>query len=102
MITQHFSLPENIFLSQYSAEFLRNINDHFKDNVDVKFCPHGTLLLASEKYADKLEHNVILQKEHGIRNTLLTVEEIQSRYPWVNTSGIKLGEHYNYNMIIRL
>lgn len=85
-------MPENILLSQYSAEFLRNIKDHFKANINVKFQPCGSLLLASDKYADKLEHNVVLQREHGINNILLTVDEIKNRYPWINTSDVKLGK----------
>ncbi|XP_026487398.2 FAD-dependent oxidoreductase domain-containing protein 1 [Vanessa tameamea] len=91
IITQHYSLPENIYLSQYSADFLRNIKQNLKEDVDIEFKPHGTLILASEKYASKLEENVSLQKEFGISSKILTVEEIERLYPWINTSDIKLG-----------
>lgn len=92
-------MAENILLSKYSAEFLRNIKDHFKANIDIKFYPQGSLLLASDKYADKLEHNIALQREHGINNRLLTVDEINNKYPWVNTSDIKLGKPFCYYLI---
>ncbi|XP_050361785.1 FAD-dependent oxidoreductase domain-containing protein 1 [Nymphalis io] len=91
ILTQHYSLPENIYLSQYSADFLRNIKNNLKEDVDLQFKPHGTLTLASEKYASNLEENVSLLKEYGISNKLLTAEEIQRMYPWINTSDIKLG-----------
>ncbi|CAH2104779.1 unnamed protein product [Euphydryas editha] len=90
-ITQHYSLPENIYLSQYSAEFLRNVKTHLNENVDIEYSPHGTLILASEKYAHKLEENVALQREYGVKNKILTGEEIQKMYPWLKTSDIKLG-----------
>ncbi|XP_045762149.1 FAD-dependent oxidoreductase domain-containing protein 1-like [Maniola jurtina] len=91
VLTQHFSLAENIYLSQFSAEFFRNIKEYLGDNVDLQYCPIGQLLLASDKYVEKLEQNVDAQKDYGIRSKLLTVQEIQDRYPWINTSDIKLG-----------
>ncbi|CAH2243105.1 FAD-dependent oxidoreductase domain-containing protein 1-like [Pararge aegeria] len=91
IMTQHFTLPENIYLSQFSAEFFRNIKEHLGDDIDIEYCPLGQLLLASDKYVEKLEQNVNAQNDYGIRNKLLTVEEIQRRYPWINTSDVKLG-----------
>ncbi|XP_032529975.2 FAD-dependent oxidoreductase domain-containing protein 1-like [Danaus plexippus] len=91
VLSQHYSLLENIYLSQYSGEFLRNIKEHLVEGIDIQFYPHGYLTLASEKYANKLENNMSLLKESGINNKLLTVEEIQRAYPWIDTTGIKLG-----------
>ncbi|KAG6446280.1 FAD-dependent oxidoreductase domain-containing protein 1 [Manduca sexta] len=90
-LTQHFSLPENILLSQHSAEFLRNIKQNVNNNVDIQYFPTGSLVLASEQYADKLEHNVAIQKEHGLRNELLSPNELKSKFPWLNVSDVKLG-----------
>lgn len=51
-------------------------------------------MLASEKYAHKLEENVAMQREYGVKNKILTGEEIQKMYPWLKTSDIKLGTFY--------
>lgn len=56
-------------------------------------------MLASEKYAHKLEENVAMQREYGVKNKILTGEEIQKIYPWLKTSDIKLGTFY-FNIII--
>ncbi|XP_049888086.1 FAD-dependent oxidoreductase domain-containing protein 1-like [Pectinophora gossypiella] len=90
-ITQHYSLPENMYLAQYGAEFLRNAKQNLGNNVDIKYCPHGHLVLASEKYAGQLEENVNIQKEYGVKSQLLTVADIKKRYPWINTQDVKLG-----------
>ncbi|RVE42255.1 hypothetical protein evm_013097 [Chilo suppressalis] len=90
-LTQHFSLPENIYLSQYSAEFFRNIKEHLGNDVDLQYQPHNNLVLACEKYAEKLEKNVALQAEYGLHNKLISSEDLKHRYPWLNTHDIKLG-----------
>lgn len=92
LITQHFTLPENIKLSQYSAEFLRNVKENLGDDVNLEYHPCNSLVLASDKYAEKLEHNVMLQKEFGLKNNLLSTEDINKRFPWINTHDIKLGK----------
>lgn len=91
-LTQHFSLPENIQLSQFSAEYFRNIKEHLTSDVDLQYIPTGSIVLASEKYADKMEYNVTLQKEQGSRIELLQTEDIKQRYPWLNTNDVKLGK----------
>ncbi|XP_047987213.1 FAD-dependent oxidoreductase domain-containing protein 1-like [Leguminivora glycinivorella] len=90
-LTQHFSSPENIHLSQHSAEFLRNVKDNLGPNVDLKYVPKGQLLLACEEHAEKLEQNVNIQREYGIRNELLSTKEIKNKFPWINTDDVKLG-----------
>ncbi|XP_063838810.1 FAD-dependent oxidoreductase domain-containing protein 1 [Ostrinia nubilalis] len=90
-LTQHFTLPENINLSQYGAEFLRNIKENLGHDVDIEFYPCNSLVLASEKYAEKLESNVTVQKECGLKNDLLSIEDIKKRFPWINTHDVKLG-----------
>ncbi|CAH0749070.1 unnamed protein product [Diatraea saccharalis] len=90
-LSQHFSLPENIYLSQFSAEFLRKIKQHLGNNANIKYQPHKNLILACEKYAETMEKNVTLQAEYGIQNKLITPNNIKQRYPWLNTHDIKLG-----------
>lgn len=96
-IRQQFSLEENIRMSLFGAEFLRNIRQHLSveghDPPDVQFTPYGYLLLATEKGAQQLEENARLQRKLGAKNELLTAEKLKQRFPWLNTSGIALGCH---------
>lgn len=91
-LKQHYSLPENLHLAQNTAEFLRNIKENLGNDVCIDYHPTGSLVLASEKYAEKLEHNVKLQNEFGLKNELLTPETIRDKFPWINTDDIKLGK----------
>lgn len=65
-LRQQFSLEENIKMSLFGAEFLRNIRQHLSveghDPPDVQFTPCGYLFLATEKGAQQLEENANLQK----------------------------------------
>lgn len=79
-------------MSQHSAEFLRNSKEHLGPLVDLKYIPSGHLLLACEQHAEKLEQNVSIQREFGIRNELLSPKEIKNKFPWINTEDIKLGK----------
>ncbi|KAB1255022.1 FAD-dependent oxidoreductase domain-containing protein 1 [Camelus dromedarius] len=71
-IRQQFSLPENIQLSLFSVEFLRNINEYLAvvddPPLDLQFNPSGYLFLASEKGAATMENNVkvqsLIKEEH--------------------------------------
>ncbi|XP_045510879.1 FAD-dependent oxidoreductase domain-containing protein 1-like [Colias croceus] len=91
IISHHFSLPENILLSKFSADFIRNTKEHLGTNVNVRFQPHGYLVLASDNYCDLLERNVSVLKEYAIKNELLSPEQIKKKYPWINVSDVKLG-----------
>jgi len=96
-IRQQFSLEENIRMSLFGAEFLRNIKQHLSveghDPPDVQFTPYGYLLLATEKGAQQLEENACLQRKLGAKNELLTAEKLKQKFPWLNTDGIALGCH---------
>lgn len=92
-IRQQFSLVENIQMSLYGADFLRNIKEHLGNDVDVNFTPHGYLTLASGEGAEILKRNSRLQNELGARNELLTAKRLKEKFPWLNTDGIELGCH---------
>jgi len=67
-IRQQFSIEENIRLSSYSMEFLRNIGSLLKvpgeDAPDVQFVEQGYLILAGEQGASIMEENHKLQRYH--------------------------------------
>ena len=60
-LRQQFSLPENIEMSLFGADFLRNAGRllHVEGAVtpDVNFQPHGYLFLASEEGVDTMREN---------------------------------------------
>ena len=65
-IRQQFSLEENIKMSLFGADFLRNIKKYLTvegdSPPDVCFTPYGYLFLATEKGAEQLEANSRFQK----------------------------------------
>uniref|UniRef100_A0A8D8YB22 FAD-dependent oxidoreductase domain-containing protein 1 n=1 Tax=Cacopsylla melanoneura TaxID=428564 RepID=A0A8D8YB22_9HEMI len=96
-IHHQYSLPENIEISTFGAEYLRNIklNCHLlgegEEVSDVHYTPSGYLFCAGENEAATMEENHEVQKELGVNNVLLTPPQIQARFPWLNTEGITLA-----------
>ncbi|XP_015354498.1 FAD-dependent oxidoreductase domain-containing protein 1 isoform X1 [Marmota marmota marmota] len=96
-IRQQFSLPENVHLSLFSVDFLRNINEYLavvdSPPVDLQFNPSGYLLLASEKGASTLENRVKMQRQEGAKVCLMSPEQLQNKFPWMNTKGVALASY---------
>lgn len=92
-LRQQFSLEENIQMSLYAADFIRNIKEHLDDDVELNFTPHGYLMMASEAGAETLSQNSELQNKMGAKNELLTAKQLKQKFPWLNTDGIALGCH---------
>ncbi|XP_060536227.1 FAD-dependent oxidoreductase domain-containing protein 1-like [Cylas formicarius] len=90
-LRQQFSLPENIQMSLYGAEFIRTLKKRFGPNAEVNFTPHGYLVLASENGAEQLVNNSKLQNELGAMNILLNRDMIKERFPWMNVTDVELG-----------
>ncbi|XP_053547515.1 FAD-dependent oxidoreductase domain-containing protein 1 [Bombina bombina] len=96
-IRQQFSLPENILMSLYSAQFLRTINEHLgvanEDPIDIQYNPSGYLFLASQDGATTLEQNYKIQREIGAQVSLMSPEQLKKKFPWVNTDGVALASY---------
>lgn len=96
-IRQQFSLPENIQLSLFSVDFLRNINEYLavvsEPPLDIQFNPSGYLLLASEKGAAVMENNVKVQRQEGAKVCLMSPEQLRNKFPWINTDGVALASY---------
>ncbi|XP_060830755.1 FAD-dependent oxidoreductase domain-containing protein 1-like [Bombus pascuorum] len=94
-LRQQFSLKENIEMSLFGAEFLRNINEYLgiqgEPAIDPYFHPYGYLTLASERTAGILIENSKLQNFLGAKNIILSAAKLKSMFPWINTEGIELG-----------
>ncbi|XP_014672781.1 PREDICTED: FAD-dependent oxidoreductase domain-containing protein 1-like [Priapulus caudatus] len=96
-IRQQFSSPENIQMSMFSADFLRNIRKHLSvldsDPPDIQFNPQGYLFLASEAGVQTLQENHTIQKEHGAKVVLLNESQLKSKWPWLHTDGVVMGSY---------
>jgi len=94
-LRQQFSLAENIEMSLYGADFLREskqlLSIDGKEAPDVQFHPHGYLFLASKTGAEQLMVNHKLQTELGAKVQLLTPTRLKKRFPWISTENVELG-----------
>ncbi|XP_063167528.1 FAD-dependent oxidoreductase domain-containing protein 1 [Candoia aspera] len=96
-IRQQFSVVENIWMSSFSAYFLRLINDYLgvvgEPPIDIQFNPSGYLFLASENEAAILEENVNIQRKEGVAVSLLSPAQLKKKFPWLNTDGVALASY---------
>ena len=92
---QQFSEPLNIKISQFAADFVKNIREHMGGDTrvpELKIRSFGYMYLAEdEQFAATLKQNHKVQLSQGAETELLHPEEIASRYPFYNTEDIVLG-----------
>lgn len=92
---QQFSNTLNVQISQFAADFVKNLRARMGDddrvpNVDIQ--NYGYLYLAdNEGFAQTLRDNQRIQRDAGAETELLTAEEIAARYPFYNVDDILLG-----------
>ncbi|KAJ8300954.1 hypothetical protein KUTeg_022473 [Tegillarca granosa] len=68
-IRHQFTLPENVQMSMFTTEFLRNIRENLKDDddpPDVQFNHQGYLFLVPPNKAEDLSECVKMQRELGL------------------------------------
>lgn len=93
-IRQQFSTPENIAISLFGIEFLRNIGDFLEVEGEVPAIglkEGGYLFLATEAGREVLARNHQLQIEMGADNVLLTPTGLKERFPWLNVEDLAAG-----------
>eukprot|EP00980_Cylindrotheca_fusiformis_P011041 scaffold2535_cov126-Cylindrotheca_fusiformis.AAC.3 len=96
-IRQHFSLEENVRMSLYGLDFLRNADSLLatpnNPPVDVQLQEHGYLFLAStDKGVMQMKENNQAQKRAGCDTTVLMApNELKQKFPWLNVSDVLLG-----------
>ncbi len=94
-IRQQFSTGLNIRLSQFTADFIKDLRanmggDPRVPNLDIQ--NFGYLYLAdTDAAADTLRANQQVQLAAGAETRLLTPEEIAADYPFYDLDGIVLG-----------
>jgi FAD-dependent oxidoreductase domain-containing protein 1 len=104
-IRQQFSLPENIMICMYGAEFIKDPS-HFKipsssgedEIIDIQFHENGYLFLADEKNRQVLLNN--LKTQHSCGATWiekLEKEALLQEFPWLNIENIDIGTYGRKN-----
>lgn len=92
---QQFSNQLNVQISQFAADFVKNLRARMGDdervpNVDIQ--NYGYLYLAdNEDFAQTLRDNQKVQLAADAETELLTAEDIAARYPFYNVGDILLG-----------
>jgi glycine/D-amino acid oxidase-like deaminating enzyme len=93
-IRQQFSTPVNIALSQAGVDFLRRAHEELAvgdERPALGFVEAGYLYLATPRGAATLSALNALQRAHGADVQLLDTAALATRWPWLATHGLALG-----------
>lgn len=93
-IRHQFSTPENIRMSQFGTDFIRNIGHHLAvdgDSPDVGFHEGGYLFLATPAGRGIMESNHRVQRSLGVDVALLEPAQLRARFPWLATDDLVAG-----------
>ena len=92
---QQFSTELNVRISQFAADFVKNLRTYMGDDsrvpeLDIR--SFGYMYLAdTEGFADILRENLAVQNAAGAATKLMTPDEITRDYPFYNVDDIVLG-----------
>lgn len=92
-IRQQFSFPENIRMSLFGLDFLRNIKERFGPEADISLYEGGYLILATDKGLPILKANHEVQKAEGADIDLLDPAALAVTFPWLNVEGLAAGAY---------
>ncbi len=92
---QQFSTELNVRISQFAANFVKNIRSYMGGDTrvpDLSIHNFGYMYLAdTEAFADTLRESVSVQNAAGAATRLMTPDEIKQAYPFYNVDDIVLG-----------
>jgi glycine/D-amino acid oxidase-like deaminating enzyme len=92
---QQFSTDLNVRISQFAADFVKNIRSRMGGDErvpELAIKSFGYMYLAdSESFADVLRQNQKVQLAAGAATELMAPDEILRNYPFYNLDGIVLG-----------
>lgn len=91
-----FTTPENIEMSKYSIDFIKNFEEQMSIDgrtATVDWVEGGYLFIVPPENAKALERNVSLQNSHGCRVDLLTPRELKDKWPSMNVDDLGAGAH---------
>eukprot|EP00112_Aurelia_sp_Birch-Aquarium-sp1_P002601 Seg1289.11 transcript_id=Seg1289.11/GoldUCD/mRNA.D3Y31 product="FAD-dependent oxidoreductase domain-containing protein 1" protein_id=Seg1289.11/GoldUCD/D3Y31 len=91
-IRQQFSITENINLSMWSYQFMKEIGTHLlvpeQDVPDVQLQDGAYVFMASEMGQNILSENFELQSSLGACVCLHDCTSLKEKYSWINTDGL--------------
>lgn len=93
-IRHQFSTPENIRMSQFGTQFLRELPTTLavgEDRPDIAFHEGGYLFLASDAGMNTLKKNHQTQKSCGVDVALLDPAQLAKKFPWLNIHDLAGG-----------
>ena len=93
-IRQQFSNELNVRISQFAADFIKNLPERIGDArvPEQTIQNYGYLYLAdTEAFATTLRENQVVQLAAGAETELLSPAEIAARYPFYNVDDVVLG-----------
>jgi len=92
---QQYSAELNVRISQYAADFVKNLRSHMGDDERVPklgIQSFGYLYLADTvAFAQTLRENIKVQHAAGAATQLMTPEQIKDAYPFYTVDDIVLG-----------
>ncbi|PZQ85305.1 MAG: FAD-dependent oxidoreductase [Ancylobacter novellus] len=92
-LRQQFSIPENIRMSLFGLDFIRNAKDRLGTDVDLGWHEGGYLILASAAGLPILEANHRVQQAEGADIALLDPDRLKATFPWLNVDDIVTGAY---------
>jgi glycine/D-amino acid oxidase-like deaminating enzyme len=100
-IRQQFSGAENIAMSLYGIDFIRNterLKVDGEDLPDMQFMEGGYLFLGPERSVGVMQENNAVQHEMGCDWIhLLPPDELKATFPWLMTDDLALGSYGTKN-----
>ena len=92
---QQFSTELNVRISQFVANFVKNIRQYMGGDErvpELSIRSFGYLYLAdNEEFADVLRSKLKVQQSVGAATQLMTADQIKAAYPFYNVDDIVLG-----------
>ena len=91
---QQFSTPENIRIGLFGVHFLKHLDEYLAidgEVPDVGFRENGYLLLATESMLPAMIDSNTVQRVLGADVHFRTADELQMRFPWLDTGGLAGG-----------
>lgn len=91
---QQFSTALNIHISQFAADFVKNLRSYMGDErvPELGIQNYGYMYLAdNDGFAAQLRANQKIQLDAGTATEILSPDEIGARYPFYNLDDIRLG-----------
>ncbi|MBL8325077.1 MAG: FAD-binding oxidoreductase [Rubrivivax sp.] len=93
-IRHQFSTPENVRMSMFGTQFLRQAHERLAVGGEpplIGFVERGYLFLATAPGWPVLASNHAVQRAEGAEVALLDAAELSRRFPWLNTDGLAGG-----------